>query len=576
MPRFEGKPVDEVQATSRFAGTPISEDEAPAKQAKTNDSYGLNLAREGLQGMTMGFSDEIGATIAAGLAKYLDGADYDAAYNEIVGSIRGEQNAFREANPIASTAAQVVGGVATGGAGLERLAAKSGAKPVGRIAQNAGAGAVAGGTAGAGFADKDKVSGAIDGAKFGAVGGALGGEVGRKVSQKLTQRAEARKLVKDGILSDERTAFLYKLPSGKVVNDKLAREAAGSGIPKPIISLVKAGSRKDRAALKQMTEIKQKAMTDELFASKNNPNQVMGKSLATRIKYFNNLKETAGKEVKTAANTLQGKQVDFAPAVDDFLDGLDSAGIKFKENPDGAGLNLDDLLDFDGSDFEDLEGPMNIISRMVKRMYNKGKDPDAHDVHRLKRYIDENVNYGKNTEGSAKSYAEKLIKQLRHNIDGALDNKFPAYDKANTKFAEAAEALKLTKGALGGEVDLDSKNIERLLGQKGRGLLSNAVYGKKLENAILTLDDVADNYGKQFGDDLHLQARYASSLEEMFGTTQKTSLQGVGENVAGMGAQAATGDVVGAGRAAVKAVKDGRASNDSAAMLSALKKLTAR
>lgn len=568
MARFGGIPVDQVDSGPKFGGTPAFESTQEEKAQKPNDSYGLNMVREGLQGATLGFSDEIGAGIAATLAKYLDGHDFDTAYNDIVSNIRAEQNAFREENPVSSTVAQIAGGLATGGAGLGKLGAKEGAKTAARVLANTKAGAVAGSVAGAGFADEDKAEGALLGGVTGAVGGAIGGEIGEKITRKLAQRTQARQLIKDGMLSDERTALYYKAPSGRIKPDRLARDAVDAGAPKTVVSLVKSGSKQDKAAIRKMIELRTRGMSDDLFASKNNPNEVMGASLKKRVEAIRQIREQAGKEINSAVSELKGKNVDFKPAVDDFLDELDSAGVKF--SPDSG------TLSFSGSDFEDLEGPMSVISRMLNRMYNGGKTPDAHDVHRLKKYIDENVFVGADAEGAAKSYAVSMVKKLRHNIDAALDNKFPAYDAANTKFAESTKALSSLQDAIGKKFDLDAKNVDRMLGQKGRGLLSNAVFGRKLEDALLTMEDVADAYGKRFDDDLHLQASFAASLEKLTGTTQSTSLQGVGENVANSAKSAAIGDGVGAGFHILKSFRANKPANDPQAILESLDKLLAR
>lgn len=568
MPRFEGKPLESFESQPRFAGKPI--EEAEPEQPKPQDSHALNMDREVLQGMTLGFSDEIGAGMAALAASMTTDATFKDAYKDIVSHVRQEQNAFREQHPVSSTVGQVVGGALTGkGAGLDKLGAKAGAKAASRLAANAKGGAVVGGLAGAGFADEDKIEGAAMGAATGALGGAVAGELGHKLSQKLTQRAEARELVRNGVLSDERTAFMIKDKSGKWVNDVLAREAVDGGIPKPVVAMVKSGSAKDRAAIKEMVSIKRKALTDRVFASKNNPNQVMGRSLAERINYANSVKDQAKKEIAAAADGLKKESVDFKSAVDGFLSELEDAGINFDPSGRFDPRQVDEI--FAGSDFEGLEGPMNILTRMIKRMYNSGKVPNAYDVHRLKKFIDNNVHYSGQTEGTAKSHAEKIITTLRHNIDAALDGRFPQYDAANTKYMMATRTIKALEEGLGKKLDMSASNVNRLLGGKGRGLLSNAPYGKKLENAIAMTDDLAEDYGKRFSDDLHLQASFASSLEEMFGTTQKTSIQGVGENVA----RAAGGDGF-AGMEVLKKVKDKVATNDPDFMLEMLEKIADR
>ncbi len=121
--------------------------------------FGLDLFREGLQGLTFGLSDEAGAAAAAMAAKITQGVDFADAYRDILARIRTDQSQFREENPKTAIAANVVGGA---GLGIPALAKKSGA-------------AAAGAIAGFGFSEDEGAELAID-AGLGALLG-LGGQV---------------------------------------------------------------------------------------------------------------------------------------------------------------------------------------------------------------------------------------------------------------------------------------------------------------------------------------------------------------------------------------------------------------
>lgn len=142
------------------------------------------VTREMLQGLTLGFSDEIGAAMAAGMA-IASGEDRPIGdiYGDILESIRSEQQQFREARPKTAMASQLAGGLLTGAGGLAKTAAtKAAAVPltIGQQALRQGArgaatGGALGGIAGAGFSEADTakqlrgdiVSGALLGAGFG-------------------------------------------------------------------------------------------------------------------------------------------------------------------------------------------------------------------------------------------------------------------------------------------------------------------------------------------------------------------------------------------------------------------------
>lgn len=111
-----------------------------------------------LEGLTFGWGDEIGAAVAAAAVKAGgDEKSYAQIYSEIKGSLQEEEKAYREANPTASIALNVIGGFGTGGLGT--------ASKLGTVTKAA----IGGGVAGAGVADQgDTLKGAATGAVFGA------------------------------------------------------------------------------------------------------------------------------------------------------------------------------------------------------------------------------------------------------------------------------------------------------------------------------------------------------------------------------------------------------------------------
>lgn len=130
-----------------------------------------------LQGATFGFGDEL-----RGLADYMMGGDYKLGTE----AARGEQEQYREENPIGSFGLEMAGGLSTGIPG----AAKAGASRVGQWAGSnlprwlkyAGAGGAGGGVAGAGYSEEgERLEGAGKGATAGAGLGALLPPVARGV-----------------------------------------------------------------------------------------------------------------------------------------------------------------------------------------------------------------------------------------------------------------------------------------------------------------------------------------------------------------------------------------------------------
>jgi len=198
------KPTTPRQASE---STTATRDRAPAR-ADADLTYAKGLARQGAQGASFGFADEIEAGLRS-----MGGRPYKEIRNEV----RDDNATFARENPLASIAANVVGGVATGG-GL--LKAASVAPKVGRalsatgllpkasatatmaqrIGQGVKAGAAAGAVGGAGVAEESG-----DVWKSAAIGAGLGGATGGLLSSGIEAFRGARNVV-GAIGQGDRTA----------------------------------------------------------------------------------------------------------------------------------------------------------------------------------------------------------------------------------------------------------------------------------------------------------------------------------------------------------------------------------
>ena len=105
----------------------------------SDTSYGGNLLRAGLQGVTFGFADELEAMARA--------AASDRTYQQEVKDIREDIEEFRETNPVAAYGTEILGAIPTGvGLGIGLLRAGIGTGVLGA----AKLGAIEGGIYGTG------------------------------------------------------------------------------------------------------------------------------------------------------------------------------------------------------------------------------------------------------------------------------------------------------------------------------------------------------------------------------------------------------------------------------------------
>ena len=388
-----------------------------------------------------------------------------------------------------------------------------------------------------------------------------------------TKRSNMEQAIADKIKGGSRDSDLAKYMvdgAGKLKTDKNAVEAVRQGFSAGVIQPLKGSSDIDRRKMAEMLQIKKRGLKDELYGVDNRPSQVVGDSLMERVKYVAATNKSAGNQLDAAAKSLKGKPVDFSDATDGFINNLDNMGIRLAKRGDTIKPR------FKGSDIEGLPALENAISRMVSRMQSDGR-PDAYDVHRLKRVIDEQVSYGKAGEGLS-GRTERVLKQLRHDLDGSLDRQFPEYDQVNTRYSDTINALDELQKEAGRKLNFESKGAEKQAGVLLRRLMGNTQGRTNLLNAMDSIDDAARKYGGKFDDNIKMQSLWADELDKMFGASARTSLMGDMEKAMPAALDVATGGQTLYGAAAQKAgdMLDGARGVNTEAALSAAEKLLNR
>lgn len=311
----------------------------------------------------------------------------------------------------------------------------------------------------------------------------------------------------------------------KVRTDRVAVNAINQGFDEGVIAAIKGATPADKIKMLEMVDIMERGKADALFAVTNRPSDVAGDSLMQRFRVVTAANKRAGKELDGVAKALKGQNVDFSPAIGSFIDDLDSIGITF---------NKDLTPNFKGSDIEGLPGPIAAINRVVKRMAGTAV-PDAFELHRLKRFIDELVTFGKSAEGLA-GRTEFILKSLRRNLDGVLDQNFPEYNRVNTVFSETIGAIDALQDVAGKKLNLTGPNADKATGTLLRRLMSNAQSRVRLLDSVDEIEAVARKHGGGPGlriegpslgqDDLLTQILFVDELDSVFGPVARTSFQG--------------------------------------------------
>jgi hypothetical protein len=371
----------------------------------------------------------------------------------------------------------------------------------------------------------------------------------------VTKLAKTRSALKTKIAdkikagSTDKTLSEYMVNgAGKLKTDKLANETVKQGFDQGVIAAVKGSSKADKIKMSKMVDTMEKGKENALFAMKNRPSDVAGDALLDRVKFVKDINREAGKNIDKVSKSLKGQPVDFQQPIDKFIESLDEMGIRLDNNL---------KPNFKGSDIEGLAGPQSAINNIVNRMTsgNRGVAPDAFELHRMKRFIDEVVTYGKAGEGLS-GKTERVLKQLRSNLDSTLDDAFPVYNEANTIYADTVGALDALQDVAGRKMDLLGPNADKATGTLLRRMMSNAQSRVNLVDAVDNLETISKKYGSTFNDDIATQMLFVDELDSVFGPVARTSLAGETAKGVKKGVEAVTGQRTATG-AAIEALSSG-------------------
>lgn len=386
-------------------------------------------------------------------------------------------------------------------------------------------GAKAGGIGGAGAALEeggsdttlgDVAGSAAIGAGFGAavpVAFAGASKVVNKVRGGFAARAENRALLEAGV-PDARVAT-KTLEQGKVVTDDVAKEAVRQGVPEADVALIKMSSEVDKSKMTKMLNTRKNQLTNKRVTER--ATDVVGDTFIEKIaKPIEKLNKEAGAKLDIVARRLAGKKIDPTPAVTSFANQLDGAGITVRKNG---------TLNFKNSNFEGLKGVQQLITNVWNRAIRVSRTGDALQLHRTKSYIDEIVNYGKETEGLS-GKAQSVLKKFRHDIDAILDQKFAAYNEANTVYADTINELSKIAQAMGKNFRIGESFADARAGTVMRRILSNTQSRSSILQLLESSQSTLKKYGIKLDEDIISQAQFADTLEKMLGPEANTSLAG--------------------------------------------------
>jgi len=350
--------------------------------------------------------------------------------------------------------------------------------------------------------------------------------------------------------------------AARITKDKTAIAAQKQGFDPAIVAMVKGSSNADKPQFTRMVAITKKALGDAEFGAKNRASDVLGNSLMKRINKVSEANRAAGNRLDDVAQSLKGNTVDSSPAMNSFINDLKKMDIGISDN--FKTLNFKNSVIEGG--IPGATTSQKILTLTLRKMNEIGREniPNALKMHKIKKFIDNQVTFGKSPSGGAGA-AERTLKNLRRNIDGILDENFPKYDEVNTIFSETIKGLNNLQDAAGRKLNFNSPNANKAIGTKLRSLLSNNQSRIGLMDSVIEMDALSLKHGGKFKDNLIAQALLVDELENVLKTSARTGFKGqIGEAVV----DAATGSPL---RATVQAGKAAKAAVDAKSTTKALK-----
>jgi hypothetical protein len=308
---------------------------------------------------------------------------------------------------------------------------------------------------------------------------------------------------------------------GQIVADKVERDIVKAGVDERAIVALNRMSSGDKKQANRMLNLARDYFKGVKGSEEMTPNTIIGERMMARFKTVANFQKKASRDIGLAVRKNASTKVDTAAMADDFLDTLEKLGVSYD----------DDKFDFALSDL--ARSNTGAIKTAYKRLVDGRGDFD--ELHRLKRFIYEQVDFGTDPASASKlsQKGEEALKGLASSINKKLREVSDDYALANDQFKEAAEVVYPFAKAMGRRFNPEFDRIEQLVGQELRKTLTNYASAQPMISSYKGLDAMARGLGGEFDDDIGNLIVLNSELERI-GSFRAGSLQGVQEKVGEM------------------------------------------
>jgi len=295
----------------------------------------------------------------------------------------------------------------------------------------------------------------------------------------------------------------------------MVKEARKQGFDDSVTTLIANASGTDKRKMARMVSIVKKGKGNAREKALVRTADVAGDALVKKIDFVKGNNEQAGKQLGRIAKGLKGKEINIQESINKFFNDMDELGVIFDEKG---------KPNFAGSQIEGVAPAESLINKIALRIKRK-PTPDALESHQFKKFIDENVSFGKVAEGLG-GKTEQVAKNLRRGVNESISGISDKYRQANKQFSDTVTALNELQEVAGRKLDFAGPNADKAAGVLLRSQTNNTKGRANLLTAIKNLEDTAQKYGGSFDDDILNLSIFSDELDAVFGSGARTSLRG--------------------------------------------------
>ena len=345
---------------------------------------------------------------------------------------------------------------------------------------------------------------------------------GEGFTLKSVEARQAAKAVKSELEAGSAAGGLakFKVKSGRVVNDLIAEEVIGQGFTEGLVQSIKVSGKETKKGMTQMLKTMRAIKKNERLGLDVRPSDVIGNSVMKRIDFIVGVIDKSSDELRNIANTkLKGLKLDSAPVLSQLEKSLENLNIGISRGRKGK-----PRLEFNGSDISKDVTSQKIIKDVVD-LLGEGGTPDALRMHRLKRQLDQMLDFRKKSSSGLTDAGKKVVGDIRKAINESIRQVSPEYAKVNDKLSTALQSIDDFDASMA-SLDLGSASVASGIGTKLRSLLSNQAGRSKMADSLDSVNAATKKLGGKFDDDIKSLVMFSDALDSKFGTTAKTSLAG--------------------------------------------------